>query len=1538
MITIGQQLTAPDTGCIRYQDDHEMFVYSGTKSAATGSSFSGNGGTALTGVGDKVNFSFTGSQLIIGVYGDSGSSFNIKIDGEDKGIVKAFGYTSNVVVVGYIATDLPKGEHDVELTMLDYTAVGGTQQRVIFDYFDMELPAGTVPIAANNNTFLFSDNAGTNNSIQFAFDGNQKTAYRSSVSPTLPGYMQVDFARTYIVSGYKISLGNSGIDTNNMETWEFQGLINGTWTTLHSGRHERVAETLSFKFEPVEVQGIRVRCLTRYGNNSWGLDELLVYGEATPAVLGNVLATPDVGWRRVEPSEPNIQTDGTLATNGNLPIFTAGELITLSAVGKSVKFGFTGSRLRIITRNNSTTPYSSSVEVRINGILVKTFTTADIIQDKTLSFELTGLSGTNYIKITNLVSSAAYIDAFDVDENSLILPYETQVSDIVTAVESGWKRYFSNHPLITYTGTWASQSNSAYAGGINRLSQVVGDKISFSFIGTKLRYIGQTNNSSKTPMKIIIDGVEESIPFPTTALNNQIVLYKKEGLSPGPHKVEVLIGGASENQSFQAIDVDEGGRFIHPDEVFTLGDMAVGKRIRAHYITPLTGKVGFFSDLGKETSDFIPLGSANIPNGDFYFVGVEAGKSKLKLIADRNIQHSISWDSLNNMGIPTGVPLAELYNVEMSKGDFFGVDFSNGGLTVTNVVNNTYYKYSRSLELFSKGKYYYEGTLSQEPGMGGFGIANGALSSVSTSTAGDATGTLLYRPNGSISYNGRNVNPSTLVTYTLDDVVGVAIDMDSKIITFTKNGEFVYSTDIPFASVQSLFRARGAWVVNFIYKKEDLSYLPEGYLSFDDLYNIPLEENYEFFVRLMSGGTTTTDKDNEWDKYIIGKDAQFNYSGLPLSWTSTTVSGVSYRMRRGYSQDYYNNVNGDRVNGDTGFRPLLEVVATKKPPKFAGLLDRTEVHLENVRLSGNITNDDGLLSRYSISINGQVVLPLTELTLNPTVLFNIENSSLEIGSNIITVNMVNQDGDESSWSTAVTVVNRLPIADFTLSKTEVHAEDVLITGKLTDFEGDQVRHRVLVNDVEIQPWSIFVASGTPLSIAILNTYLNEGSNKIVIEYRDDFRGGGDVQQWEGTLTVIDQLPTSLVSLTPTTLHFGNAKMSVSINDPEGDKVSYCILINGKQFYPESGFTTPAVPPVRFDYTIYNNYLKIGENKITLRYKDHFKEQTISEWEGIITVPNSAPEFTPTNVTTEVGSKENAVFSGVITDADGDKVFSRILANGKVVVDWSTAKSSGVSVEYVIPYERLNFGSNLVRIELKDDFKTTSTRNVDYPVERINKAPNAAANVLGMTLKVDLDDLDGDNIQYLVKLNGKQIYPSGEGVYTPLALAPLVYEKTFRASDGVLIDSENTIEVFVQDEFGATGYATTTFVGVYAGLMFTDESGSYYSSDIGEVIMYLDMGVIVAGSISMSVPIHLMNKNGYTVENIRLSADNNTLPKGSWVELSKGDAPFLPLDVLVYTNRLAYNDELTFHMRVATDINAEPGSGIFKLYVKADPVG
>ncbi|ASA22785.1 discoidin domain-containing protein [Paenibacillus donghaensis] len=367
------------------------------------------------------------------------------------------------------------------------------------------------------------------------------------------------------------------------------------------------------------------------------------------ATLGQALTTPESGWKRIEDTHPYISYLGKTGISTS-SVYTDSHITYTNpdAIGTSkISFKFYGTKIRLITQIGG---FATTVKVKIDGIIESHSQDASPVVYRGLAYEKTGLIlGLHTVEIYNDTDNMGFsLDAIDVDD---IGGLSAPIGAVVTSPDAGWKRYDASFALLKPNGVWGSNSNSlAY-----NATLIFTDKknsLKFSFNGTKIRLLGVANNGYSDSVNVIVDGVSETFSTSYGASGYQTLLYEKAGLQNDFHSVEI-INNKEIVIYLDAIDIDSAGRLYHPDEVTEIKDLAVGKRIRCHYQAS-SGSVGTFSGLGKETSDFIPAASSATPNGDFYWIMVEDWNKNKILVADRNVQHSISWDALNTVGVASG--------------------------------------------------------------------------------------------------------------------------------------------------------------------------------------------------------------------------------------------------------------------------------------------------------------------------------------------------------------------------------------------------------------------------------------------------------------------------------------------------------------------------------------------------------------------------------------------------------------------------------------------------------------------------------------------------------------------------------------------------------------------------------------------------------------------------------------------------------------------------------------------------------------------
>ncbi|BFH15688.1 discoidin domain-containing protein [Paenibacillus melissococcoides] len=274
-----------------------------------------------------------------------------------------------------------------------------------------------------------------------------------------------------------------------------------------------------------------------------------------------------------------------------------------------------------------------------------------------------------------------------------------------------------------------------------------------------------------------------------------------------------------------------------------------------------------------------------------------------KLIADRNIQHSISWDTLNSAGVANGSGLP----IEL---DYENVALNKHVEADTNHFEN--YSISKvvdGIDIHTDGFLQSDGDkgkitriiidLGKEEEIDGLALTN-----------------LLYTS----GYRCKNF--------------GFSWSNDKN------NWNFIMNAVLPNNEIKHFFKAKARARYFSILLKD--SYLGSGWsLGIGEIELIKTNRQTKSVLRLLTGGTSPEDEDNEWNKYIVndtlnglitpGDDNIWNWKSDTPSWTSTTQTIASRRVRRGGGsgglRGYYSDsatLSESNISGTAcGFRPVL---------------------------------------------------------------------------------------------------------------------------------------------------------------------------------------------------------------------------------------------------------------------------------------------------------------------------------------------------------------------------------------------------------------------------------------------------------------------------------------------------------------------------------------------------------------------------------------------------------------------------------------
>ena len=239
------------------------------------------------------------------------------------------------------------------------------------------------------------------------------------------------------------------------------------------------------------------------------------------------------------------------------------------------------------------------------------------------------------------------------------------VGQPLTAPEAGWQRFDDFYSRIKFVGSnWVANGSASncYAGTSHYIysglsaAQVQTNTVQIRAYCSKIRIIADYYPEHSSQLVCKADGATIGTANMQYSSANQILAIEYNFGSFGVHDI-VLSSGDGLRFDLDAIDIDKAG-FLLPSGlgvVTKISELAPGKVISCDYTASTSGSVGTFSNLGAAELADIPVASSATPNGKFLFMcaGYDT-QGKIKLIPDRNIQHSISWDTINTAGFASG--------------------------------------------------------------------------------------------------------------------------------------------------------------------------------------------------------------------------------------------------------------------------------------------------------------------------------------------------------------------------------------------------------------------------------------------------------------------------------------------------------------------------------------------------------------------------------------------------------------------------------------------------------------------------------------------------------------------------------------------------------------------------------------------------------------------------------------------------------------------------------------------------------------------
>ncbi|MGN7350638.1 hypothetical protein ACTHPJ_04910 [Paenibacillus amylolyticus] len=663
MATVGDQLKQPEVGWRRYDDTHVGLKYTGSWYKVTSTNYYNGSVNVTTRAADNnyVAFSFYGTKvrIISDIAQDRHSDNTITVDGVTESFNTNKSGTAVLYAIVYEKMNLPLGFHTVTIM------VGHNRTNFIMDAIDIDESGylyGYTLTAPEAGWRRFDD---THNAFAYlganwiAYTGANQGIYNNTHHYTSQGKGDTEIRFKFYGTKLRLISSIGPAFANDISV-----IIDGVTEKFNPRMPTTADERQKVTYEKTNLPlGVHEVNLISGTNGDWRLDIDAVDIDENGylvARVGQQLTTPEPEWKRYDTDNNALYlgTDWKTVVNATGRAFEGGSVKYSNVIGNYIKFSFTGKKLRLIAEYHNL--YDPNVEVSIDGVVeyINLSTTSSSYQPQRLVLDKINLSDGSHEVVVKKISGTGnfHIDAVDIDVTGRMIRY---IGSQLTTPDEGWKRYDDSVSSIKYVGNFTNGVGAGAYNGYSNYTSTIGDKIIFDYEGTKLRLIGARYTNRSDLIEVYVDGKLHGTHSQLGSELAQVLQVEIVGLPKARHQVEIVNKSSGSSTTFMAldaVDIDLDGRLFHPDEVTSVGELEIGKRIRCNYVSNTAGVAGEFKNIGKQTSDLISTTSIpSAPNGDFYFIVVDEYNGKKILIADRNIQSSVSWDALNSSGLVFGV-------------------------------------------------------------------------------------------------------------------------------------------------------------------------------------------------------------------------------------------------------------------------------------------------------------------------------------------------------------------------------------------------------------------------------------------------------------------------------------------------------------------------------------------------------------------------------------------------------------------------------------------------------------------------------------------------------------------------------------------------------------------------------------------------------------------------------------------------------------------------------------------------------------------
>ncbi|PEN53268.1 hypothetical protein CN540_20320 [Bacillus toyonensis] len=577
---VDQVLTEPESGWTRIDDTNENITYIGQtwtpRTSLTGyykDTYTNRSSNATDEGTVQFYFKGTGIRIISPRYQSQRPDMNVQIDGVPYGSYKIWDSKVNNLkgqIVAHEVLGLEDRVHEIKLT--------GTTHMVV-DAFD--ILGGTIVARAKVGDVLTQPEPGwerINNSdplikynkfVPITGVPSTQQCYLNDYHYTSgDGTVTLQFTGT----GFNV-LGITNIAYSNNISIEIDGVKETFSEKYEVGPYLR-GSTLVYQKLNLENKSHTVKIYNSDVSKPLGFDAFDILGgniEKPPAKVGDPLLQPELGWKRIDDTDSNLQYEGPWKTDLQ-SIYYNGTVHYGIDEGLKCSFKFKGTTFRFIGIRKSY--YRNKAIIKIDGTeydLAQVYPQPPVGSEQrfqTLVFEKLDLQNT--VHSVELYGNDIMIDAFDIDADGSIEKLPAKVGDQLLQPESGWKRIDDTDASFKYVGnSWKSGITAGDEWFNSTFHYIDGGsgEVAFRFSGTRLRIIGclQEPQYRSNDIKIIIDGNQEMYSEQSDKICYQTLVYEKLGLAEGVHDVVIKSGTTSQFPlTLDAIDIDEKGSISKP--------------------------------------------------------------------------------------------------------------------------------------------------------------------------------------------------------------------------------------------------------------------------------------------------------------------------------------------------------------------------------------------------------------------------------------------------------------------------------------------------------------------------------------------------------------------------------------------------------------------------------------------------------------------------------------------------------------------------------------------------------------------------------------------------------------------------------------------------------------------------------------------------------------------------------------------------------------------------------------------------------------